>query len=95
MCKYFSRLWDRTAHIAPQTIRLYKQQIDFPRLEAYWRKEPPRGRHAKCRCGHSDDAWQCWSRVRALELYGCGRRDNGAQMLVDLEALPEDEEESR
>jgi hypothetical protein len=90
MCRYFSRLWEDTQRLAPNTIRLYRQQATFPRFEAYMKREPPRSRHAKCRCG-SGDAWRCWSRVRALELYGCGRRDDGAMLLRDSEAIdPED-----
>jgi hypothetical protein len=76
--------------LAPNTIRLYRQQSEFPRFESYWRKEPPRSRHAKCKCG-SGDAWACWSRVRSRELYGLARRDNSVMLLRDSEVIdPED-----
>jgi len=71
-----------------------KQQSEFPRFEKFMRREPPRSRHAKCKCGHSDDAWSCWSRVRALELYGGARRDAGVMLLRDSEVIDPEEEGS-
>jgi hypothetical protein len=91
MCEHFRKIWDRTQRLSLRPLKFpYRQQVTFPRFEHFMKREPPRGRHAKCKCGHSD-AWRCWSRVRALELYGCGRRDNGAQLIRDFELLEEED----
>lgn len=89
MCRHFSNLWASTERLRPALKFPYRQQSEFPRFEKFMKREPPRSHHAKCKCG-SGDAWRCWSRVRALELYGGSRRDDGVEMLVDLELLDDE-----
>jgi hypothetical protein len=86
MCRHFSNLWASTERLRPALRFPHRQQSEFPRFEKFMKREPPRSRHAKCRCGNTD-AWRCWSRVRALELFGGGRRDAGAELFVDLEVV--------
>ena len=96
-CGHFAKLWHRSQRANPPQLFsvLARCPTEFPRLEIYFRREPPMQTRRPCACGEPD-AWKCWSRVRALELYGGGRRDDGVVLMRDREALPvEDEDERR
>jgi hypothetical protein len=92
MCPVFERLWDRTARANPPRVFsvLARSPVTFPRLEFYFKKEPPMYSVRRCKCG-SGDRWRCWHRTKQDSLLGERRIDNGAMLLRDLEVIdPED-----
>jgi len=88
MCDHFSRLWHQSALTRKEADYHHCNQEGgskgitvvgtpgprFPRLEAFFKKEPPRHNRRPCKCGQSDDSWKCWVRVwgKTLLRSGCG-----------------------
>jgi hypothetical protein len=92
VCKYFRQVWEQSAYLKPALrISRHEQVTDFPRIDLYNRKQPSMASRRPCKCKHSDDQWKCWSRTRAAELYGGARHINGPELLVDYEALEEED----
>jgi hypothetical protein len=90
MCAYFENLWADTQRLRVRALRFpHREETTYPRLEVWWRRRPPEGKH-RCKCGCSDDALGCWLAVQSKELMGEGRADNGVKMLVDREVIEEE-----
>jgi len=74
MCRYFENVWADTQRLNPRPVKFSKRAPwQFPRFEAWKRKEPPASSRRQCRCGRAD-AFKCYLRVQAKELMGESRR---------------------
>jgi len=74
MCRYFENFWDDTQRLNLRSLTPpKKQQTEFPRFDAWRKREPPRSSRRKCQCG-ADDKWRCFIRTQGGQLMGERRK---------------------